>query len=318
MDKLWYLREGVGHESKESLRRYYVEDYDFEKYDSSAQLGLGTALLLIMKTAPLLKQRPASIDDYKNELKGVFKKNIDTQKLFDEYLWPMYESQYDENDVNDERWNEYKNQLQNIYSYILLCVENPDFFNSMNLLLLSSRMVKNFSQPILRNDSVRYATEVYNTSDLEDLFLNTDRQELKYMYDCPLLCHICFATINELSSSGFTIKECDVCSEWFIEFSKNSKYCSDECQQAARKEKDSVRLSKDLEKTILSRRQVIRKRCEAKASAEDSEDADMTELHEFNEEVKKWRKVIDEDKTKIGDFKAWLDSLKKYRRKANK
>jgi len=102
---------------------------------------------------------------------------------------------------------------------------------------------------------IEYSYHEADCATLEYIFLNKDIYKPTYRYEIKHLHSICLATLHELISSRITIKACGQCERWFIEFSKNSKYCSDECKDTARKEKADLRLKDETVRLLKNRRQ---------------------------------------------------------------
>ena len=309
MPSLQYLR--VSKKADECLRRYYSDT----EYDE-VSFKLGTILLLIMKMAPLLKQQPPPVDVYREELRGVYEKNKDLHELFDFYLWSLNDIYFQDDDEYCYFWNNQRKQLQNVYGYVSLCMDNPKFYTTDNLHLLTSRMVRDYSPPVLRNETIDFEnghTEEYSARELKSLFQDSGRQKLTYMYDCSDLLHICLASIHELISSKpkLRIKKCEICGDWFIAYKKNSKYCSEQCQEAGREVKEGARLSDELEKKIRRYREAVRKECVKKKN--------MKERDDFSEAVIDWRKKIKSTEATKEEFDLWLDSwFESYRERTRK
>jgi len=147
---------------------------------------------------------------------------------------------------------------------------------------------------------VEYLYHEADCANLEYIFLNKDIYKPTYRYEIKHLLTICLATLHELISSRITIKVCGQCERWFIELSKNSKYCSDECKEAARKEKADLRLKDETVKLLKNRRQYY------------TNVQKLEELEEFNLMVKEMKKKIKEQVCTEDDLIAEI--MKTYKR----
>ena len=296
MGSLKYSR--VIGEEQEELYLY------FEGNINPLPFRLGSILLLVMKTLPLLGEQPSSTKYFYDTVKNACKELDGSEILFHSYLWPLYEGLYDEKDPLV--WLRNERMLSTIYTYIELCMDKPEHYDEKDFLVLASEIVKDFSPPTLVTNPhvLDYGQDVHSTkkterSQLESLFQNKEKYKPTYMYEVRCLEHVCLATLRELIISNKKIKKCGQCGQWFVAFNGNGKYCRLECKELAKTEMAKKRMQDEIRILLKNRRQVFYNYDNKK------------ELNAFNIKVKGFQKSIKEGESTEKEFIDWIISTYK-------
>lgn len=298
------------------IQQQQDENSEIETYDTDHKLG--KILLLIMKTVPIMEKWNGAEEGfvsaispqnpYFKKLRNIYGESEECLYLFDSFLYSLYFSDYIAGFGNEDGVDFEFAPLKSIYNYILLCMENREYYSIERLLMVASATRLELKpatvtiaaqhkedMPLLRQLSIE---------DLKTMFSKTIKYSSFYSYDYYFLSEICFSSLCELIRSNLYIKKCEHCGEWFIEYSKNEKYCDGNspiypglsCKQAARNIKEAARLSGESTRLLKNLRQMF----------------DNSGLQEekaaFNTQVSEWRSRKRNGTATEEEFIAWIKS----------
>ena len=308
------------------------EEYSYQQ--ESSEYKLGYILLKIMETVTYIKKyglvpgKKASKQLSKvNALVEELRREVFLSKndldLFDNYLiWTFLDSL------------EFR-PISNIYEYLLVCINNPKYFNESDLVYLSIVFLHSFVNPTIINSSDALDEKrsiLLNRTLIDSNFIldkldhhnNSPYPVAAYSYSISSLMQFCFSSLYEIIRAGFMLKQCLHCDKWFIEYSKNEKYCDGlsplniglTCKEAARKEKEKTRMSRDLQKILKSRHQYYADRITFANTPKETEER-TREKEAFKKSVKEWQKKVRAKDATEEEFKKWIKTtyIRKYKNK---
>lgn len=211
-------------------------------------------------------------------------------------------------------FNNYSKELNIICDYLECCEKNKSFFSRDDFYRLSIAFFRKVLEPTIMRDTECVLDSIEN-GEISVLEVLQGRcgvlGELEYKINNEK--DLCLASLRELLVCGGSIKRCAHCGYWFVEREKNEKYCRGQspkrpeltCKEAARLEKESVRMSEELNRRLHSRRQAF----------DNAGDYDGKE--KFNLEVKKWRQKMKSGEVAESEFIEWINSTckRKYKTK---
>lgn len=248
---------------------------------------LGYILLKIMESVPHMKNLPdkeIDINIFLKKINQLYSVDNEGKTLYDDFLSTLYLSDY-------TRWCNGFNfvEIRNIYNYIVLCMEHREYYKLDCLLKVATATTLRLISPdtSISGKSIESISlfKELNANTLQEIFNREDEYIRFNSYKCSNLSDICIASLGELISNRLFIKRCEHCNRWFIEYTKNDKYCNGEspkysgmsCRQAARKEKVSAVQSSFITKTLTHLRQM----CDNESRKEDKKN-----LNSMNNEWK--------------------------------
>jgi len=285
---------------------------------SDLDYPLGSVLLMIIKTIPVftlfsfISKLPEHDKVYYCELvlqliRKAYYLRDNELILFDRCLVHFYKLLIYQYFVKSTGFN-YLGKSLHIIKYLELCIKKSQYYTCESFL-----RVFGSDCPALKKNYLSRTNENY-------LFLNSEGDigitieeflnkgisyELYAFYQVSSLDDICLVSLYELIEKGMLIKSCEHCGKWFVEYSKNEKYCNGyspiysglSCKKAARNEKEKARVSKDgINSMLTSLRQMF------------YNEQRIDERTVFNEKVEDGRQNVKKGTAKEKDYILWLIS----------
>ena len=289
----------AGHKDEKAIKR-------------SNNYGFGYILLNVMKTVTVLKdvvEHRLSPKEAFVDITTIFINNNESQ-LFNEFLISAYSNE------------KYLNAIISIYNYIVLCFDHHEFYNLDCLTRISNSVAFQFIAP--------RTNFTYQNSKKED-FANSNILSVEALYkllqknsdiiirinshDYSNLTELSIASLYELIDHKLNINYCRNCDKWFIEQSKNEKYCSITCADTARKKKEKARVSSGSKKALKYRRSAY-----DSAATSKNEEKNIQAIYEkeiFNKTADEWKEKLKIGEATEEEFIEWIKStyVRKYKNK---